>query len=235
MENQERGPGGAGSAPPAPHGPGWRRYLLLDLIVLVILGGGGFALVLALSQGGQSVVSQSALVVRPMIAVTTPVSGTLSTVSVAAGTTLRQGTPIAQVVTAGGQAIEVRAPSAGSVGQVLAAPGQAIGQGQAVVTEVADGRVQVIAMVAETAIDQVRPGQSASVTAQALPGQSLNGTVTSVWPQTAQAYIGQSGVPAPPAQEFLKQTALVPVSVTLPHPPGSLAGGESAEVTIHVG
>lgn len=215
--------------------PAWQRYLLVDLGLVVVLGGIGAAVVALATQGGFTVTSQSALAVRPTVTVTSPAAGTVAAVPVTPGATVTTDARLATVTVSGGPRA-VRAPVAGSVEALDVVPGQSVSAGQIVATvTAAHGPVRVLAMVSETVVHQVKIGQSATVTLPAYPSRTLNGRVSAVWPETAQAYIGQAGMPAPPAQEFLKQIQLVPIAITLTDPPRSLASGESAEVTIHVG
>jgi multidrug resistance efflux pump len=211
------------------------RWLGLDLAVAVVLAGAGGGLVALAHQGATTVVSQSAVVTTALWPVTAPATGTVATVDAALGQRVRAGAVLATLALAGGGTKDLTAPTAGTVAALEAVPGERVAAGTSVATVVPAGRMEVVAMVAEQAIRHVHIGQSATVSLAVDPGHSLDGRVRAIWPQSAQAYIGQTGMPAPPAQEFLKQTALVPVAVSLDGEPAGLAVGESAEVTIHVG
>jgi len=221
----------AGGRPPARP---W-RWLVVDLALLVVLGGAAAGAV-ALSHGGATrVSSRSAVVARPAQVISAPVAGTVTGAPGVTGSAVRRGQVLFRIAAVTGGQASVPAPVSGSLASLAAVPGATVAAGQTLATVVPDGRMEVVAMVSEDAIRRVRVGQQATITLPVDPGVTLHGRVLAVWPQTAQAYIGQSGIPTPPAQEFLKQTALVPVAVSLDRTPRSLATGESAEVTIDVG
>lgn len=224
-------------AAPAPPRPRRLSWLLVDAGLLVLLGGAGAAVVASAHAQATAVVSQSAVVVAPSRWVTAPAAGTVSQVAPAAvdGASVARGQRLFTLSTAAGSDVGVDAPTAGTLAQVAVAPGQSVAAGSPLATLVPWGAMRVVAMVPETRVRDVHVGQKATVVLPADPGAAFDGRVLAIWPQTAQAYIGQVGMPAPPAQEFLKQTALVPVLVSLGGQPRGLAAGESAEVTIHVG
>jgi multidrug resistance efflux pump len=134
-----------------------------------------------------------------------------------------------------GRSAVVRAPVAGTLAAVLAPVGTAVSAGETLAVLVPARRMEVVAMVSEDQIRLVHVGDTATVALASDPGHTIDGRVLAIWPLTAQTYIGQSGVPAPPAEEFLKQTALVPVAVSLDAMPSGTVSGGSAEVTIDVG
>src|SRR5581483_3262275 len=84
----------------------------------------------------------------------------------------------------------LRAPYDGVVTAVSANPGDQVSAGAAVVTLVDPNLVTVTASLDESSVARVKPGQSAIVTFDALPGQTFPGTVTSVTP----AGVTQQGV-----------------------------------------
>jgi HlyD family secretion protein len=120
---------------------------------------------------------------------------------------------------------EVRAPIQGTViernvevGQVISSPTQDVGGGTELIT-MADLRyVQVRALVDETDIGKIIPGQQAIVTVAAYPNQPFNGTVQKVEPQA----------------EDEEAVTLFAVIVTIENESGLLKPGMNAEVEIDI-
>jgi RND family efflux transporter MFP subunit len=74
------------------------------------------------------------------------------------------------------------APYPGAVAAVGGAVGEQVGSGTALVTLVDTRQVRVDVVVDETDIAKVQPGQSASLTLEALQGQRIPGTVAVIAP-----------------------------------------------------
>lgn len=224
------------ATPGAPPRPRALRWLVIDLVILVVLGGAGAGVVAISHNGTTEVSSQSAVVVATSAAVTAPIAGTVTRAPARAGGRVLDGKTVFALAPArGGNVEDVPAPETGTVASVLTPPGSVVSAGETLAVLVPRNPMEVVAMVSEDDIRHVARGQSADITLPVDPGTVLHGHVLAIWPETAQTYIGASGVPAPPAQEFLKKTALVPVAISLKTSPPALASGESAEVTIHVG
>jgi HlyD family secretion protein len=119
----------------------------------------------------------------------------------------------------------VRAPIAGtvlakpvSVGQVISSATSSV-SGGTVLLQMADlNRVRVRALVSETDIGRVRPGQSATVTVDAYPQRPFQGQVEKIEPQ---AVVEQS-------------VTMFPVLVSLTNEQGLLLPGMNGEVNVLV-
>ncbi len=212
------------------------RWLLIDLILLLVLGGAGASVVAVANASATQVTSQSAVVAMASLPVAAPVAGTVAGAPVRAGGRVARGASLFTIRTAGstGSSHVVRAAAAGTLSSILVPVGSTVSAGEALGVVLPTGAMEVVAMVSESSIRHVHPGQLAHTRLAADPGILVRGRVLAIWPLSAQTYIGRSGMPAPPAQEFLRQTALVPVAISLDRQPRGLASGESAEVTIDV-
>ena len=117
---------------------------------------------------------------------------------------------------------EVRAPSDGTIltklverGQVISSPTTDVGGGTALL-EMADLReVRVRALVDETDIGKLAPGQPARITVASYPGRDFTGKIEKIEPQ---AIVDQN-------------VTLFPVLVSLPNPDGRLRPGMNVEAT----
>lgn len=119
----------------------------------------------------------------------------------------------------------VQAPIAGTVIEQLATSGQVISSatssasGGTALLRMADlGRIQVRALVSETDIGQIRPGQSVTVTMDAYPDRPFSGTVEKVEPQ---AVVQQS-------------VTMFPVLVAVRNDSGQLLPGMNGEIAVLV-
>jgi HlyD family secretion protein len=81
----------------------------------------------------------------------------------------------------------VKSPISGYVAERKAEPGQQLGGGGAVMRVVNPSSVYFQAVLSESQFSQVRVGQNADVTIDALPGVKLNGRVTRVLPVASTA------------------------------------------------
>jgi multidrug resistance efflux pump len=231
--------GGDGARREVVEAPGRRgreslaRWLLVDLVLLLALGGAGASVVAVANASATQVTSQSAVVAMAGLPVAAPVAGTVVGAPVRAGGRVARGASLFTIRTAGSSRV-VRAAAAGTLSSILVPVGSTVSAGETLGVVLPTGAMEVVAMVSESSIRRVHPGQLAHTRLAADPGILVRGRVLAIWPLSAQTYIGRSGMPAPPAQEFLRQTALVPVAISLDRQPRGLASGESAEVTIDV-
>ncbi|TDJ43992.1 MAG: efflux RND transporter periplasmic adaptor subunit [Gammaproteobacteria bacterium] len=120
---------------------------------------------------------------------------------------------------------EVRAPSHGTiilreieVGQVISSPTMDVGGGTALL-RMADLRfVQVRALVDETDIGKILPGQKAVVTVAAYPNQPFDGSVLKIEPQAEEE----------------ESVTLFAVIITIDNKSGLLRPGMNAEVELNI-
>ena len=120
---------------------------------------------------------------------------------------------------------EVRAPAHGTiilreieVGQVISSPTMDVGGGTALL-RMADLRfVQVRALVDETDIGKILPGQKATVTVAAYPNQPFDGSVLKIEPQAAEE----------------ETVTLFAVIITIDNKSGLLRPGMNAEVELNI-
>jgi len=126
------------------------------------------------------------------------------------------------------QALEdatVRAPSDGTIlsqpvtkGQVIASATQSASGGTVLLTMADLSRIQMRALVGETDIGNVHPGQPASVTVDAYPNRTFRSTVVKIEPE---AVVQQS-------------VTMFPVLVSIQNEGGLLLPGMNGEVTVYI-
>jgi HlyD family secretion protein len=119
---------------------------------------------------------------------------------------------------------QVRAPIAGSILQLDAVLGTVIssptlGGGTVILKMASLDTVQDSAMVAETDIGRVQPGLPVTITVDAFPNRSFDGSVLKIGPQA----------------QVVQNVTTFPVFVNIPNPGHLLKPGMNTEVRIHTG
>src|SRR5436309_13928702 len=118
----------------------------------------------------------------------------------------------------------VRAPIAGTIleldavlGTVISSP--TLGGGTVILKMASLDSVQDSALVLETDVGRVQPGMPASLSVDAFPGRTFEGTVTAILPQA----------------QVVQNATMFPVLVGVSNPGHLLKPGMNAEVRIHTG
>lgn len=124
------------------------------------------------------------------------------------------------------------APVAGVVAKKNLMGGEMVQPGQAIAEVVDPTSVYIEAMIDETAIARVRPGESVRVDVDAYPGQHFKGTVALIGAATGSefALIPQNNA----SGNFTKVVQRLPVKIAVENPDQRLKPGMSAQVAIDV-
>ena len=129
----------------------------------------------------------------------------------------------------------VTAPAAGTVADIQAQVGAMVQPGVTLMTIVGQAQPRIIANFKETQVGRMRPGQSARVRVDALPGFTFTGHVDSLAPGSGSQF---ALIPFEPASgNFTKIVQRVPVSIALDSGQAGLdrlRPGLSAEVTVRL-
>jgi membrane fusion protein (multidrug efflux system) len=130
---------------------------------------------------------------------------------------------------------EIRAPSAGTLATVTLHVGEHVEPGQPVLNLVAGERPWIEANLKETQLEQLVPGQPATVEIDAYPGVTWRARVDSIGPAAGAEF---SVLPPENASgNWVKIVQRVPVRLVFDdgNPPLPLRAGTSVEVTIDTG
>ncbi len=118
----------------------------------------------------------------------------------------------------------VRAPIAGTIleldavrGTVISSP--TLGGGSVILKMASLDTVQDSALVAETDIGKVQPGTPASITVDAYPNRTFDGTVQKIQPQA----------------QVVQNATMFPVLIAIPNPGHLLKPGMNTRVNVHTG
>jgi len=217
-----------------------RRLILVPLLIVVavLAIGGGIAYVIYNNYMYYS--TDDAQVNAPIVNVSSPATGVLTTLTVKVGDTVSSGqiiatvTPASTTGTGAPAAINITSPTNGKIVQVPAVAGQGVAPGLPIAQVTDLSQVNIIAYVDEGALNNISNGQDVDITVDAYSGTSLSGHVQ----QIVQATAGQfSLLPTEDTASgnFTKVGQRIPVLITLDGNTGrDLVPGMSAEVTIHL-
>jgi membrane fusion protein (multidrug efflux system) len=111
----------------------------------------------------------------------------------------------------------VTAPIAGLVAHKDVEPGQFVQAGQTLMSIASDSGVWVVANFKETQLTHIRPGQSATFTADSFPGHVFRGKVDSIAGATGARFALLP--PDNASGNYVKVTQRVPVKIVLDEPP----------------
>ncbi|WP_207101314.1 HlyD family secretion protein [Paracoccus shandongensis] len=124
----------------------------------------------------------------------------------------------------------LRAPFDGTVANIAIKGGELVSAGARLAAVVPDRGLYVEANLKETQLAEIRPGQTARLSVDALEGHEIEGRVVSVAPATGAVF---SLLPAENATgNFTKIVQRVPVRIALPEGTPGLRAGLSVEVAI---
>ena len=237
-----------------------RRMILIPIITVVILlaisGGIGYFVY----NNYMYYSTDDAQITGPVVSVSAPGSGQLKTLTAQVGEvvtagetigTITTGTPVASVTTATPttsttatpttsatgtttKTMDLVSPISGTVVQVAAVQGQSVTPGLSLLQVTNLNALQVTAYIDESAIDNIKTGQSVDIKVDAYSGTSLTGHVQQIVQAAASTF---SLLPSQDnaSGNFSKVSQRVPVIITLDGNAGKdLMPGLSSEVTIHL-
>lgn len=217
-----------------------RRMILVPLLMFLALIaiGGGIAYVIY--ENYMYYGTDDAQITSPIVNVSAPAAGLLTTLSVKQGDSVTSGQTIATVTTASANekgtanTVDVTSPINGTILLTSVVPGQAVAPGLPIL-EVTDlGAETVTAYVDEGAIRNVSVGQDVDIHVDAYSDTSFTGKVQRIVMATAGEF---SLLPTQDnaSGNFTKVGQRIPVVISLDGAGGkTLLPGMSVNVTIHI-
>jgi multidrug resistance efflux pump len=207
--------------------------LLISIVLLAIVGGGGYWFYNSYSFYN----TDDASVTGPLVTISSPQAGQLSTFTLQLGDTVAAnqviGTVTAQVNGTKTE-VNVTSPIPGTIVQDSAIQGQVVTPGLSLVEIANLNQLSVTAYVDEGSINNVKVGQDVDIHIDAYGNTTYSGHVSRIVQATAGLF---SLLPAtdPTSGNFTKVSQRIPVVVTLDSNGGNdVVPGMSAEVTIHL-
>lgn len=214
-----------------------RRIILIPLLIsfalLAIAGGVSFWVYQAYMYYN----TDDAQVTGPIVNVSAPASGQLTTLSVKQGDTVSAGQTIATITPTGtttASTVNITSPLSGIVLQTSAIEGQTVSPGLPILQVTDLKSVNVTAYVDENAINNIKTGQDVDIHLDAYGDTSYTGKVQQIVSATADQF---SLLPTQDnaSGNFTKVGQRIPVIISLDSNGGkNVVPGLSAEVTIHI-
>ncbi len=218
-----------------------RRLILIPLLIIVafaaIAGGVSYYIYNNYMYYG----TDDAQVTGPIVNVSAPAAGVLSSLSVKLGDSVTSGETIGSVTPATGAAtgtapspINLTSPMNGTILQVPAVQGQGVAPGLTLLTITNLGTLTITANIDENAINNIQIGQSVDIHVDAYSDTSFTGHVQQIV-QAAASEFSLLPTQDNASGNFTKVGQRIPVIITLDGTGGKdVVPGMSAEVTIHL-
>jgi multidrug resistance efflux pump len=221
-----------------------RRIILVPLLIIVavlaIVGG----IIYAVYNNYTYYSTDDAQITGPIVNVSAPAAGTLTSLTVKQGDTVTADETIGTITlppsssangtSSGPATLNLTSPMNGTVLQVPAIQGQNVAPGLALVEVTNLNALTVTAYIDESSISNVSVGQSVDITIDAYKDTTFSGHVQ----QIVQAAAGEFSLlpnQDPTSGNFTKVGQRIPVIITLDNNGGKdVVPGMSAEVTIHL-
>ena len=220
-----------------------RRLILVPLLIFLALAAIGGAIAYWIYNNYNYYSTDDAQISGPVVNVSAPVAGTLTTLSVKLGDKVTAGQTIGSITPATSTAakgeaspvsLDLTSPTNGTILQVPAVQGQNVAPGLTLAVLTDPGAVTVTAYVDENAINNVNVGQAVDIHIDAYSDTSFTGHVEQIVQATAGTF---SLLPNqdPTSGNFTKVGQRIPVVITLDATASkAILPGMSAEVTIHL-
>ena len=214
-----------------------RRTILTSLLVFVILAAilGGAAYWFYNNYSFYN--TDDATVTGPIVSISSPQAGQLSTLAVKLGDTVTANQVVGTVTTVANGArtvVNITTPIAGTIVQDSVIQGQSVAPGLSLIQVTNLNQLSITAYVDEGAINNIKLGQTVDVLIDAYSNSTFTGHVERIVQATASNF---SLLPStdPTTGNFTKVGQRIPVVISLDGNGGNdLLPGMSAEVTIHL-
>jgi multidrug resistance efflux pump len=212
-----------------------RRMILINVILLIVLVGGGFAGYYFYNKSVTYLSTDNAMVSGQQVAIASPAAGKLTDWNAKQGDKFNKGEKIGAVQTMGanGQSstINITAPTDGTIVQNNAVKNTIVGAGSPLAISYDLSKLWVTANIKETDINDVKVGQDVDVYADAFPNTTISGKVDTIGLATAGTF---SLLPSNNSSgNYTKETQVIPVKITLDSYGVDLVPGMNVTVRIH--
>lgn len=209
----------------------FRRMLWINIILLIVLVGGGFAGYYFYNQSANYLKTDNAKIDGQAVTITPPVAGKLVEWNGEIGKTYSAGDKIGTVETAAGK-VDITVPDSVTIVTQSAVKNALVAPGSPLAYAFNLDRLNVTANIKETDINDVKAGQEVDVYVDAFEGTTLKGKISTVGLATANTF---SLLPTSNATgNYTKVTQVIPVTITLDGYKGlAIAPGMNVTVRIH--
>jgi len=196
----------------------FRKLISLNVIILLILVGGGFGAYAYYSNSVNYLSTDNASIAGQQVSIVAPASGKLTNWNGDVGSSFSKDQQIGTILASGTGSstpanIPVNIPTNGTVVQNNAVKDSFVAAGTPLATAYDMSHLWVTANIDETAINQVNPNQDVDIYIDAFPNTPLKGKVNSIGLATAGTF---SLLPANNTSgNYTKVTQEIPVKITI--------------------
>ncbi|GIN85399.1 multidrug resistance protein A [Heyndrickxia sporothermodurans] len=210
-----------------------KRMILINVILLIILVGGGFTGYYFYNRSVTYLTTDNAQVAGQQVNIASPANGKLVDWNAKTGDTFRKNETIATVQTIGDKGpvdMDIKAPANGTIVQSNAVKNTIVAAGSPLAITYDLTNLWVTANIEETHIDEVQVGQDVDVYVDAYPNTTLKGKVQEIGLATAGTF---SLLPSNNASgNYTKETQVIPVKISIDST-RDLVPGMNVTVRIH--
>jgi multidrug resistance efflux pump len=214
------------------------RMIVLNVIILLILVGGGFAAYAYYNNTVNYIKTDNAAIAGQQVSVVAMATGKLTDWNVKVGSHFNKGQQLGTVLAAGTGAdatptsVPVTIPTNGTIVQNSAVKDSVVAAGTPLAVAYDLNNLWVTANIDETAIDEITVNQDVDIYVDAFPNTTLKGRVDTIGLATAGTF---SLLPTSNTSgNYTKVTQLIPVKITIDDQKGlNIVPGMNVTVRIH--
>lgn len=213
-----------------------KRLLLVNIIILIVLVGGGFAGYAYYNKSVNYLTTDNAQIAGQQVSIAAPANGKLTGWEGKVGDSFTKDETIGTILTTGtdGQPTEMKVtlPTNGTVVQSNAVQNSFVAAGTPLAQVYDLNNLWVTANIDETKIDEIAVGQDVDIYVDAFPNSTLKGKIQQIGLATAGTF---SLLPSSNnTANYTKVTQVVPVKVSIDDNKGvGIVPGMNVTVRIH--
>jgi multidrug resistance efflux pump len=213
-----------------------RRMILINVILLIVLVGGGFTGYYFYNKSVTYLSTDNAMVSGQQVAIASPGTGKLTIWNAKTGDKFNKGEKIGavQVMGADGKPanMNITAPTDGTIVQNNGVGNSIVAAGSPLAITYDLSKLWVTANIKETDINDVKVGQDVDVYVDAFPNTNITGKVDTIGLATSGSF---SLIPTNnnTSGNYTKETQVIPVKITLDSYGVNLVPGMNVTVRIH--
>jgi multidrug resistance efflux pump len=213
-----------------------RRMILINVILLIVLVGGGFTGYYFYNKSVTYLSTDNAMISGQQVTIASPGTGKLTIWNAKIGDKFNKGEKIGavQVMGADGKSanMNITAPTDGTIVQNNGVGNSIVAAGSPLAITYDLSKLWVIANIKETDINDVKVGQDVDVYVDAFPNTNITGKVDTIGLATAGSF---SLIPTNnnTSGNYTKETQVIPVKITLDSYGVNLVPGMNVTVRIH--
>lgn len=213
-----------------------KRLLLLNIIILIVLVGGGFGAYAYYNRTANYLTTDNAQITGQQVTIAAPANGKLTDWTAKVGTHFSKDDQIGTILSAATgatlTAIPVTLPTNGTIIQSNAVKDSFVAAGMPLAVAYDLDHLWVTANIAETSINDVAVNQDVDIYVDAFPNTSLKGKVEKIGLATAGTF---SLLPSTNTTgNFTKVTQVIPVTISIDDYKGlQIVPGMNVTVRIH--